>query len=423
VNRRRFLAGTGLVLAAGAGAGAAWWGLDWWPERGMRNPCLAPSLPDDLAQHPAVTAALSDLDRDKIWDCHVHLVGTGNTDPEQLWVNPAMDRLWHPFQYLQKRVYMNAACVTDPGRGDQAYIERFSALVEAAGIGKPMLLAFDHNYDTQGRRRPALSTLFVSNHYTRDVAAAHPGWEWICSVHPYRDDAIDALQWAAEHGARAVKWLPPAMGMDPASPRCDRFYAELQRLDLPLLTHGGHELAARGGGHQAYGNPRRLRRALGHGVRVIVAHCASLGEVIDLRVRDDARPALRNFHAFIDMMREPDYVELLYGDLSAVTQVNRAPEALQILLEAEDLHPRLLNGSDYPLVGILPLFSLRQLRRLGLIDDEVAGVVAELQRYNPLLFDFVLKRSLRWNGQRFPQQVFETADFFRGTGDRGGMTT
>jgi len=158
----------------------------------MRNPCLAPSLPDDLAQHPAVTAALSDLDRDKIWDCHVHLVGTGNTDPEQLWVNPAMDRLWHPFQYLQKRVYMNAACVTDPGRGDQAYIERFSALVEAAGIGKPMLLAFDHNYDTQGRRRPALSTLFVSNHYTRDVAAAHPGWEWICSVHPYRDDAIDA---------------------------------------------------------------------------------------------------------------------------------------------------------------------------------------------------------------------------------------
>jgi predicted TIM-barrel fold metal-dependent hydrolase len=411
MNRRDFIAGVGLSLAAGTTA--AWSGLDWVPDRGLRNPCLAPTLPEHLAGHPVVREALTGLNADKVWDCHVHLVGTGNTDPEKLWVNPALDRLWHPFQFLQKRVYMNAACVADPDRGDQAFIERFSALVEAAGIGRPMLLAFDYNHDEQGLRRPEFSTFYVSNAYTHDVAAAHPDWEWICSVHPYRGDAIDALHWAVEHGARAVKWLPPAMGMDPASPRCDNFYTELQRLDMPLLTHGGHEFAAKGGDHQAYGDPRRLRRALDHGVRVIVAHCASLGDVIDIRVQEQARPALRNFRAFLDMMREPDHAELLFGDLSAVTQVNRAPEALQTLLEAEDLHPRLLNGSDYPLVGILPLFSLRQLKRLGLIDDEVASVVAEIQRYNPLLFDLVLKRSLRWKGHRFPAQVFETADFFR----------
>ena len=71
--------------------------------------------------------------------------------------------------------------------------------------------------------------------------------EWVCSVHPYREDALEALRSAASQGARAVKWLPPAMGMDPSSPRCDPFYQEMQRLDLPLLTHGGDELAARGG--------------------------------------------------------------------------------------------------------------------------------------------------------------------------------
>ena len=60
----------------------------------------------------------------------------------------------------------------------------------------------------------------------------------------------------------------------------------------------------------------------------------------------------------------------------------------------------------------MPLFALRQLRRLGLIDYTVSDVVAELQRRNPLLFDLVLKRSLRWNGHRFPNQVFETSDFF-----------
>jgi mannonate dehydratase len=410
MKRRDFLASAALALATGKGL--AWSLPDWLPDRGLRNPCLAPDIPDHLSHDPVVIEALRDLDADSVWDCHVHLVGTGTTDPGNVWVNPAMDRLWQPLQFLQKRFYMNASCVDDPDRGDALYVERLDALVRAAGIGRPMLLAFDYNYDPQGRRHPERSTFFVSNGYTRAVAAAHPGWEWICSVHPYRHDAVDALQRAVEQGARAVKWLPPAMGMDPASPQCDPFYAELQRLDLPLLTHGGHELAAKGGGHQEYGDPQRLRRALDQGVRVIVAHCASLGEVIDIRDAGKNKPPSRNFRVFIDMMREPDYATHLYGDLSAVTQFNRAPEALQTLLEADDLHPRLLNGSDYPLVGIVPLFSLRQLRRLGLLDEEVSDVVAELQRHNPLLFDLVLKRSLRWQGQRFPKQVFETAAFF-----------
>jgi mannonate dehydratase len=234
----------------------------------------------------------------------------------------------------------------------------------------------------------------------------------MCSVHPYREDALEALRWAADHGARAVKWLPPAMGIDPSSPRCDPFYQALQSLDLPLLTHGGHELAAQGGGHQEYGNPLLLRRALEHGVRVVVAHCASLGALIDVHGHSGAGTASGNFEAFMQLMRDPAYEDLLFGDLSAVTQVNRAPEALKALLLAEDIHHRLLNGSDYPLVGILPLFSRNQLRRLGVLDAETASAVFEVQKYNPLLFDLVLKRNLTWEGRRFPRQVFETAAFF-----------
>ena len=46
------------------------------------------------------------------------------------------------------------------------------------------------------------------------------------------------------------------------------------RSDLPLLTHGGHELAAQGGGHQEFGNPLLLRRALENGVRGLVVLAA-----------------------------------------------------------------------------------------------------------------------------------------------------
>lgn len=215
---------------------------------------------------------------------------------------------------------------------------------------------------------------------------------------------------------RAVKWLPPAMGMDPSSPRCDPFYEAMRRLNLPFLTHGGHGLAVQGDGHQDLGNPLLLRRALDQGGRVIVAHCASSGTVRDIRQHGKAQSETTNFQVFMDMMKEPAYQGLLYGDISAITQINRAPQALKTLLLAEDIHHRLLNGSDYPLVGILPLFSKSQLLRLELIDEQTASVIFEIQKYNPLLFDLALKRNLAWQGRRFPQQVFETAGFFQRAG-------
>jgi mannonate dehydratase len=342
----------------------------------------------------------------------VHLVGTGHAATPDVWVNPVLDSPWHPLQAAQKHLYLNASCVAEQQGGDAVYIDRFLTLVNAIPAMRFMLLAFDYNYDQEGRRRQDLSTFYISNAYAHAVAARHPRLEWICSVHPYREDAIEALKWSAAHGARAVKWLPPAMGMDPSSPRCNPFFEAMRRLNLPLLSHGGDELAAQGGGHQDFGNPLLLRRALDHGVRVIVAHCASLGAGLDLRRPGKAQSKVRNFTLFMSMMRDPAYQELLYGDISATTQINRAPEVLKTLLMADDIHDRLLNGSDYPLVGIVPLFSLNQFRRLGLIDEDAAPVVFELQKYNPLLFDLTLKRNLEWQGKHFSRRVFETAPFF-----------
>ena len=410
MNRRRFLS----LSAVAAAGGALWWQRDWLPERGLFNPCLATRLPESIAVHPAVEGAFEDLDLSKVWDCHVHLVGTGDGQPGDVWVNPVLYKPWHQLQFIQKRLYMNASCVPDEQRTDHAYIERLQALVAPHSDMRLLLLAFDYNYDESGRRQPDLSTFFISNGYAQAVAKSHPQFEWMCSIHPYREDALEALQWAADHGARGVKWLPPAMGINPSSPLCDPFYEAMHRLNMPLLTHGGHELAAQGGGHQEFGNPLLLRRALEHGVRVVVAHCASLGTAIDLHGHSERGAASRNFEAFMQLMREPAYEGLLFGDISAVTQVNRAPESLKTLLLAEEIHHRLLNGSDYPLTGILPLFSRAQMQRLGLLDPETASVVFEVQKYNPLLFDLILKRNLSWQGLRFPPVVFETAGFFRG---------
>ena len=111
-------------------------------------------------------------------------------------------------------------------------------------------------------------------------------------------------------------------------------------------------------------------------------------------------------------MRERAFEDLLFGEISATTQINRAKQSLRTLLQREDLHGRLINGSDYPLVGIPPLFSANQLVGLGLLDQHAVRAIFELQQYNPLLFDLVLKRNLRWQGQGFPASIFETASFF-----------
>jgi mannonate dehydratase len=62
------------------------------------------------------------------------------------------------------------------------------------------------------------------------------------------------------------------MGIDPSSPRCDAFYEAMARLNIPLLSHAGGEVALPSHVTQDVNNPLWLRRALDHGVRVIVAH-------------------------------------------------------------------------------------------------------------------------------------------------------
>ena len=95
------------------------------------------------------------------------------------------------------------------------------------------------------------------------------------------------------------------------------------------------------------------------------------------------------------MMDEPKYVGLLFGEISAMLQFNRMPEPVTKLLERQDLHPRLVNGSDYPLPAINSLIWTRSMARDGFITAEERQSLNEIYDYNPLLFDFVLKRTMR----------------------------
>jgi len=319
-----------------------------------------------------------------------------------------MDSWLHPILKIQKDFYMDGGCITK-GHEDASFIARMLQLSADMPAGyKTMLFAFDWTHTSQGSPDKARSIFHIPDSYAANIAKKHPQhFEWAASIHPYRQDAVDALESAKANGARAVKWLPSVMGIDPSSPKCDQFYQKLQTLNLPIISHAGHESAVIGG-DQRFGNPLHLRRALDAGVRVVLAHCASDGHSEDL---DNHNKPIKSFELFTRLMDTPDYAGLAFGEISAITLLNHA-WAIKPLLQRPDLHKRLLNGSDYPLPGVAPLISTRQLQRAGLLEESHILFLQALRDYNPVMFDFAIKRLIRFNGNGFADHVFETRTFF-----------
>ena len=383
-------------------------GARYWPDEGFLNPCSDGELPRELAGHELMQRIWQDLDAAQLWDSHVHVVGAGDSD-SGIHLDPRMRSVLHPAHNLRFRFYVNAACA-DPQAGiDATAWQGLSRLAAAFPTGaRFLMLAFDAWHDENGRRDLARTAFYIPNDYVRFLAARQPArFGWIASVHPWREDAVEALRAQARAGAVAIKWLPQIQNIDPASPKCDAFYAALAEMRMPLLVHAGHEYAVAGVANQELGHPLRLRRPLEHGVRVIVAHCATEGHGPDLD-RGSHGPQRPNFDYFARLMDEARFEDRLYGDISAITQINRLGRPLQTLLEREDWHHRLVNGSDYPLPGVMPLFSMRALVAKNYLDAAAADFLRRLRQYNVLLFDFAHKRLLRYRGHRFAPRVFES---------------
>lgn len=353
-----------------------------------------------------IKRSFADIDPARLVDYHTHVAGIGKgTDA---FVNPKLLSWRHPFHHLKFKVYLSAGAVTDVERADAQIVERLVRLVSnIEGHGKHRLLAFDKNYRRDSTANLEKTEFFVPNDYVFAIAAQHPDlFEPVISVSPYRVDVPAELERGAQRGARMVKWLPNAMGIDPADEVCDPFFQKLKELGLVLLSHGGEEKAVEAEGDQRLGNPLLLRRALDHGVKVIVAHCAGLGDNEDFD--DPQRQRVPNFDLFLRLMGEQRYEGLLFADISAMTQFNRAGRPLATILQREDLHERLVNGSDYPLPAVNALIRTSTLRKQGYINAEERACLNEICDYNPLLFDFVLKRTIKVPGteKRLPPSIF-----------------
>ncbi|WP_454062231.1 amidohydrolase family protein [Candidatus Nitrospira salsa] len=356
--------------------------------------------------------AFEGIDPAQLRDYHIHLLGM-NTELNGTFVN---EEWQSPFggliHYIQFQVYKSAAAITDEDQADDQYLTRLKTLIEfMPQHGKFGIMAFDYFHNEEGRPIKELSTFHVPNAYVMSKVEAAPDLFFpIISIHPYRTDALDALTNYAKQGTRFVKWLPNAMGIHPASERMNEqleaYYRIMHDYDMTLISHTGDEKATEAEEFQHLGNPLFLKKPLDMGVKVVMAHVASLGEC---REEDAAicTPGIPYIDLAIDMLEEPQYEHLLFADISALTQDNRK-DNLDKVLGNSSIHDNLINGSDYPLPAVNIVIQTRTLESAGYITAQERESLNDMYDFNPLLFDFVLKRTLRHTktGEKFPASVF-----------------
>ncbi len=384
------------------------------------NGCIATQLggafknkPEEMSKNMSkealtlINQTYEGLNSEEIHDFHVHVIGI-DSKKGKTWVNPKKLSWAHPVERIRTAVFMSASGVTDFEKVDEQYLDRLVRQIRAdKRHGKYHILALDHYYNPDGSINLDHSEFYTSNERVYNLSQKYPDiFRPTISVHPYRVDALQELEKWGKKGVRMIKWLPNAQGMDASNPRCDAYYLVMKKYDMILLTHTGKEAAVDAKETQALGNPLLFRRPLDMGVTVIMAHAASAGMDIDLD--DPDKKAVAGFDLFMRMMDNPKYNGLLFGEISAITQFNRLPGPLSQLLARGDIHHRLVNGSDYPMPALNIIVNTGKLVKYGFINDQEQALLNEIYDFNPLLFDFIVKRTVRLPGtqKRFHPSVF-----------------
>lgn len=398
-----------------------------------------------------IDAAFNGFQHQSLYDHHVHFFGNGET--ERYSFCPGLDKLpadlrptinferitqhqdWYERPFFTG-VFLDAVDVSDIGEMDEQYMKRLVEL--AAFYGPPshvdnpqaspytsvfMLYAMDAAYGADGSRDKH-SFNYVSNQFVLELSRClnerirasdgfiHNRFEAVGSVNPMRkaehgvgyvmrerDAWMAELDYLAQHEIRWIKWRPSSMALDPLLVS-EAFYRELRSRGIGILTHTGKSKGLDlGEALDDLAAPRRMRKALDAGVDVVLLHAGRAGGV-------DGGASY--YQEFVDLLQRYAGSEArVYGELSAVPYKDTAAVFEQILQD-DFVLDRMLNASDYPAVTphIYAYGSLKDLFRRGWLTRTDFESLDEVLHYNPLLFDFVLKRTLSIDGRKLPPRIF-----------------
>jgi len=224
-------------------------------------------------------------------------------------------------------------------------------------VERIVLLAFDAYHDDAGRRPPWPETrkqvgsdIYTSNTLVYEACRRNPErFLFGASVHPYRENAVACVEEVFQRGACLLKWIPLHQNIDIADARTLTVLRCCARLGLPVLVHysGEFTLATQ---HPEYRSIaalldvlRQLRRE-GAMPTTIVAHVATPVTPFGER---------RSHAALLDALLGEFADAPLCADISALTSWGKVG-FLRKIARQQDVHPKLIFGTDFPVPIALP---------------------------------------------------------------------
>lgn len=257
-------------------------------------------------------------------------------------------------------------------------------------VDKTVLLALDQVYDDAGNVQKKKTHLHVPNSFLVKLASENDRVLFGSSIHPYRSDWEEELQYCLDNNAVLCKWIPSSQQIDLMHPKCMPFYEKLAENSLPLLCHVGPEGAIPPFDKpiQGLNYPRLLRNALDAGVIVIAAHAA-------LPLLPPPLESDQPYRELIDLFKEGETKNWkLYADLSAI---NLGPRNLYIDKIKRDIPAQnLVFGSDYP----IPILDISQSPHLS-IWQWFKHFFQTIFIKNPLDKNFVLIQNMEFDETLF----------------------
>ena len=327
----------------------------------------------------------------KVIDIHVHLGGTGDSGSGCQMSPEFMGSL----AFVAMLIVMEAS----PADVNDQRIKEviLNAVNTSTQVDHAVLLALDGVYKG-GKLVKSESHLVTPNDVIIDIAKENPRVLFGASVHPYRKkkDFLAEVTRCIDNRAVLFKWIPSSQQIDPWDERCLPFYEALAEAKIPLLCHTGAELAVPTSDPDTnkFNDPRRLKKALNAGVRVIAAHCAT-------PYFGGLTPAdLDYFEHLIAMLRNAEKKGWdLYADISAFCTPTRIRYLRRINKEISTgkIPPgRFLYGSDFP-IPIIDINAFKDQPDLATMLTHLKGQGNPLDRNYSILQEFGIHEAIFTN--------------------------
>jgi predicted TIM-barrel fold metal-dependent hydrolase len=269
-------------------------------------------------------------------DMHVHLLSS----------KVAFDRI---YDKLALRIIGRSFGIDLQLAKSDPYEAYTQALIEnvknSEHISKIALFGVDAKFDDSGNEIHRDKTVSASNEDVYEIYKKHPDLVIpFFSINPKRKDALDLIDKYTEFGFKGAKFLQNYWAVDTREKRYIPYFRKLYEKNIPLIVHIGSESSV--ASEKSCETIEMLNGPLREGVNTIAAHMALSYDLFTIYRSFSKDPSKFNTEYFVllEMLKKH---QNLYADISALLTPVRA-KVLPHLSKQEDIHGKLLFGTDFP---------------------------------------------------------------------------